>query len=461
MNFEKIIIKSPVDYKIIAEIEASTAQEIDQKVSLATNSFHAWSKISIEERIQKLQNLLDLFKTNKEKIARMIATEMGMPISVCMKIDIEVGLNYFQGYLDHAYDWLKPEIVFENDKEQHTLFFEGMGVVAISIPWNFPFTNFIWAAIQNLVAGNTVVIKHSENCTLTAKLLEEIVQSSETPKGVCNFVYGNGHDVGNYLINSNVQMIWFVGSVATGHHIYQVAASKGIPVILELGGSAPAIIFEDVDIDEVVESVYFYRFANSGQSCDAIKRVIIHETLFEEFIKKLSNLLAQKKVGDPLDLTTEIGPLINKKQLEIIQDQVADAIAKRAKIICGGTQPAGLGSAYYQPTILINISQDMKVWKEETFGPLLPVVAFKTEEEAINLANNTSFGLGGYVYSKNKNRAINVAKNLKTGNVSINGANYVIPEDTFGGYKKSGIGRTHGKIGMQSLCQTKVIATNK
>ncbi len=458
MNFEKMVISNPGDnYKIIAEIEASTSQEIDQKVALAHQSLEQWSQKTVQERVHVLQKLLTNFELKKDAIAQLIATEMGMPISVCMKIDIEVGLQFFKGYLQHAHEWLKSEIVFENKSEQHILFFEPVGVVAASIPWNYPFTNFIWAAIQNLVVGNIVVVKHSENCVLTTKLLEEIVIASNLPKGICSFVYGKGQDVGNYLIHSDIDMIWFVGGTSTGHHVYQIAASKDIPVILELGGSAPAIIFEDVDIDEVVESIYFYRFINSGQTCDAIKRLIVHESIFDQIIEKLSTLVSKKIIGSPLELSTDIGPLANKKQLETLQEQVADARQKGVKIVCGGKQPENLLGAYYLPTIVTNISKDMKIWTEETFGPVLPVVSFKTQQEAINLANETVFGLGGYIYSSDKNRSLEVAKKLKTGNVSINGTNYVIPQDPFGGYKKSGIGRTHGKLGMQSLSQAKLI----
>lgn len=462
MNFEKIIITNPNDnYKTIAEIDASTSQEIDQKVQLAHQAFKSWSQKSIQERTSVLQRLLQQFELKKEAIATLIATEMGMPLSVCMNIDIQVGLTYFQGYLDNAPQWLASEVVFENHHEQHVVYFESIGVVAASIPWNFPFTNFIWAVIQNLVTGNTVIVKHSENCVLTAQLLEDIIASSDLPKGICNFVYGKGHDVGNYLINSDIHMIWFVGSVPTGHHIYQIAASKDIPVILELGGSAAAIVFEDIDIDTVVESIYQNRFANSGQSCDAIKRLIVHELIFDKIIQKLTAILKTKIVGSALDRKTDHGPLANKKQLETTLNQIDDAIKKGAKIIYGGYQPEKLLGAYLQPTIIIDISKSMKIWNEETFGPILPIVSFKTEEEAINLANDTSFGLGGYIYSLNKNRAQEVAKRLKTGSVSINGTNYNITQNPFGGHKKSGIGRTNGKIGMQSLCQTKVIAINK
>jgi acyl-CoA reductase-like NAD-dependent aldehyde dehydrogenase len=459
MNFEKIIIQSPSDnYKVIAQVDASTSQEIDQKIVLAHKAFAQWSEYSVQERIKILEKLLPAFVAQKKEIAKLIATEMGMPISVCMEIDIQSGLNYFQGYLNNAVEWLQPEIVFENETEQHTLYFEGLGVVAASIPWNYPFTNFIWAAISNLLVGNTIVVKHSENSILTSKLLEQIIVSCNLPEGICNFVYGKGYDVGDYLINSDVDMIWFTGSVATGHHVYQVAANKDIPVILELGGSAPGIVFEDADIDKAVESIFFYRFLNSGQTCDGLKRLIVHESIFDTVVEKLSQFVSKKKVGTPLDVQTVIGPVINKKQLEGIELQVADAVTKGAKIICGGKRPENLLGSYYEPTILTNISYGMKVWTEEVFGPVLPIVPFTTQQQAIDLANDTIFGLGGYIFTSDAKRAVDVALKIKTGNVSINGASYVIPEDAFGGYKKSGIGREHGKLGMRSFCQAKLIA---
>jgi len=464
MNFEKMIITNPGDnYKITAEFAATTSDEIDQKVALAHQAYSEWSEKSVQERVNILQQLfkkIDQDK-NKNEIAKLIAIDMGMPIAVCMEIDINVGLNYFQGYLKNAEEWLRSEVVFENEKERHAVHFESLGVVAASIPWNFPFTNFIWAVIPNLLVGNTIVVKHSENCIQTTKFLEQIFLTTDLPVGICSFVYGKGYDVGDYLIHSDVDMIWFTGSTQTGHHVYQVAASKNIPAILELGGSAPGIVFEDVDVDQVIELIYFYRFANSGQSCDALKRLIVHHSIFDIVVEKLSQLLATKKVGYPLDVTTDIGPLVNKKQLESVQEQVADAIHKGAKVIFGGKQPQDILGAYYQPTIITNISYDMKVWTEEVFAPVLPIVSFQTEEEAIKLANDTIFGLGGYIFTQDMQRAAFIAQKLKTGNVSINGANYVIPEDIFGGYKSSGIGREHGKIGMRSLCQIKLVAMPK
>ncbi|MCX5924287.1 MAG: aldehyde dehydrogenase family protein [Candidatus Dependentiae bacterium] len=462
MKFENIIVTNPGDsYKIIAEITSSSSQEIDDKISRARKSFSSWSNTSLQDRLHYLERVFIEIQKNKQELATLIAREVGMPISVCLQIDIEPGLNYMRGYLDNAALWLEPETVFQNSLEQHQLHFEAYGVVAVSIPWNYPVSNFIWTVAQSLVVGNTVVIKHSEYSVLACQQLEKIFNDAHFPEDVCNFIYGKGFDAGNYMIHGDIDMIWFMGSTKTGNLIYQVAGQKSIPVILELGGSAAGIVCADADLSVAIPSIYFNRFANSGQTCDGLKRLIVHSSIFDEVVHRLTDFILQKKIGSPIDLNTDIGPLVNEKQLEALRLQVDDAVAKGAKIVLGGKQPESLQGAYFQPTILVDVASDMKVWHEEVFGPALPVVPFDTLQEAIHLANDTIYGLGGYVYSSDHDTTIKISKALKTGNISINNANYVIPHDPFGGYKKSGFGRIHGKLGMQSLCSAKLIAFKK
>lgn len=461
MKSEKIISLNPgKNYEKIGEVDISSNHEIDEKVKKAKQAHNNWQK-DIITRISKLEELYNAFVKRQYEISSIASEEMGMPISVNKEIDIMSGLRYMRGYLDFAVQWLEPEIIFENGTEIHYLFFESKGVAAVSVPWNFPFCNFIWGVIQNLIVGNTVVFKHSEECPLTGKLLEEIIDSVNMPIGVFNEVYGDGSSVGEYLMNSDINLINFTGSTGVGKHLYHIAAKKFIPSILELGGSAAGIVFEDADLDIAIESIYFNRFINSGQSCDALKRLIVHQSLFDEVIKRLKKLIETKKIGNPLDSTTDLGPLVSQKQLITLENQVNDAIKKGAHIICGGKRPSNLLGAYYEPTILMDIKPDMSVWKEEVFGPVLPIVSFNTVAEAINLANDTQYGLGDYIYTKNNDLALQVSKILQTGNISINSANYVIPQDPFGGYKNSGLGRQHGKLGLRELCNTKVIALKK
>ncbi len=460
MKSQKIVSLNPSNYEIIGQIEPSTHQEIDQAVSDAHAAQPAWARLTITERIAFLERVYQEFVGKKEAMLSIIPQEMGMPVSVCM-FEIEAGLRYLRGYLDYAQAWLAPEVIYEDATEIHYLYCEPRGVAGVSVPWNYPFSNFIWGVMQNLVVGNTVVFKHSEESIFTSKLFQEIMQAAELPHGVVNTIYGTGIEAGDYLMNSAVDLIWFTGSTPVGKHIYQVAAKKLIPAILELGGSAAGIVFQDADLAMTIPSIYLNRFINSGQTCDALKRLIVHASIFDTVVAELKKVVASKKIGPANDPTTDIGPLVAERQVVALQEQVDDALQKGAKIIVGGRRPQGLQGAYYEPTLLINIAPDMKVWNQEVFGPVLPIVPFNTHEEAIALANDSLYGLGGFVYTNDAQRALEVSKALQTGNISVNGASYVIPQDPFGGYKQSGLGREHGKTGLRELMQLKVIAMKK
>ncbi len=310
-----------------------------------------------------------------------------------------------------------------------------------------------------MVAGNTVVFKHSEECPLTAQLIESVI-NSHLPKGVFNQIYGTGSE-GDFLVHQAVDLICFTGSTKVGTYLYRQAAKKFVKAILEMGGSAPGVIFADADIDHILESIYFNRFLNSGQMCDALKRLLVHESIYEETVTKLKHLLQTKKLGDPANEITDIGPLVTQRQVILLEAQVKDAITKGAKIEIGGKRPVHLHGAFFEPTLLTNVTSNMRVWKEEVFGPVLPILSFKTDTEAILLANDTSYGLGAYIYTQNEQKAQLIAKQLKSGMVSINGVSYLQPTDPFGGYKFSGKGREHGKFGFADVTQIKVVAKKK
>src|SRR5579859_70309 len=398
MKSTKLISLNPgKNYEVIGEVDVSTSADITTKVAKAHAAQQQWAALGVKGRVVLLEKLYKEFVKRKNKIGSLAYQEMGMPISISYLIDIDIGLQYMRGYLDSAERWLAPEITFENDKEIHYLFCEPKGVAGISVPWNYPFLLFIWSVIQNLIAGNAIVFKHSEECPLTGKLLEDIVQSVGLPDGVFNEVYGDGNSVGEVLMNSAIDLIYFTGSTRVGKHLYQVAAQKFIPAVLELGGSAPGIVFEDANLPEALESIFFNRYLNSGQSCDGLKRLIVHRKYFDAVVQGLAKIITTKKIGNPQDQTTEIGPLVAERQLIALEAQVADAVKKGAKIVIGGKRPRGLLGAYYEPTLLTNVTFDMRVWKEEVFGPVLPIVPFDTEEEAIALGNDSNYGLGGYI----------------------------------------------------------------
>jgi len=304
-------------------------------------------------------------------------------------------------------------------------------------------------------------MKHSEEVPLCSKLIEEIMSNHKLPDGVFNVIYGAG-DVGNILIHENINLITFTGSTKTGKQLYKIAGEKFIKAVVELGGSAPGVIFEDADLDIATENVCFNRLLNQGQCCDGLKRVIVHENIADDLIDRLKVLFESKKIGNAEDKSTEIGPLVAKRQLDLLVEQVEDAIQHGAEIVTGGKSlEKELGGAFYQPTILKNVTSDMRVWKEEVFGPVLPIMTFRTEEEAIKLANDTVYGLGSYIYTQNKGTIEKVSGAIQSGMVSVNGTNYIMPFNPFGGYKDSGFGREHGKYGFHELTQIKIIAQGR
>ncbi len=461
MRAHKIISVNPgKNYAELGQIDISTRLEIDNKIVQARAAQPSWADFSVKKRCAILEKLYEQFVQKKDIIGSLITKEMGMPVSTRNRIDIDNGLHFMRGYLDSAEQWLAPEVTFENNTEIHYLFFEPRGVAGVCVPWNLPFSNFIWGVIQNLVVGNTVIFKHSEECPLTGKLLEDLVKAAGLPEGVFNEIYGEVSE-GEYIMNSDIDLIYFVGRISVGKRLYQIAAKKCIPAILEVDGSAPGIVFADADLSLTAESIYFYRFANCGQMFDGLKRLIVEQSILDAVIERLKHILSTKKISNPEDPTADIGPLVADRIRATLEEQMTDAVRKGTRVIVGGQRPKGLLGAYYEPTILTNITSDMLVWHEEVFGPVLAIVAFNSEEEAISLANDTAFGLGAYIYTADRERALRVSSQLKTGNISVNGANYSIVQDPYGGYKESGIGRKQGKLGMREFCSKKVVALKK
>jgi len=455
-----IISTNPVTNSVIGETNTSSPEDIHQKVENAHSVQEDWTSLGVTGRVDILRDVLRLFKEHLDEIGVLSTQSMGMPSSLRHTLDLDAGIEYFEWYLENALESLKPEISFEDSTSLNTVFYEPTGVAAVISPWNFPFCTFIWQVIPNLVVGNTVVFKHASECILVGKLIEDIFSSSKLPKGVFSEVYGGG-EVGDILIHEDIDLISFTGSTTVGKHIASVGAEKLIKVLLELGGSGPGVVFEDADMDKVAEAVFFNRFANSGQICDGLKRLIVHKNIADKVGQILVKMLQSKKVGDPQDISIDIGPLASIKQADGLKEQVDDATSKGAKVLIGGKKPASLSEAFFEPTLLSNLTTDMKVWQEEVFGPVLPIVTFESEEEAINLANDTVYGLGGYLFTEDKDKAERVATKLKTGMISVNGTLYLHPSSPFGGYKKSGLGREHGKYGFHELCQLKVVATEK
>lgn len=451
-----LVSVNPASDMRVGEIEITSPKAIETAVAAARNAQEEWKALGTSGRVNLLRPLVDIFRRHGDKLALLITQEMGKPLAES-RAEILSGCGYLEWFLDNAESALQTTVTKRGDHEIHTVSYEPIGTAAVILPWNFPFDIFIWGVMTNLLAGNTVVAKHSEHCPLTGRLLETLLQEARLPPSIFSEVYGDG-SVGSALAHQPVDLIWFTGSSATGKKLYELGGQKMIKVLLEMGGSNPTIVFEDVVVSDVESLVATKRFLNCGQACSALKRLLVHESLFVSMTEAMKRSCESKIIGDPEDATVTLGPLVSVKQAETLAAQVQDAVDKGATVVTGGDFVPGHTRAYYQPTVLTNVTPDMRVWHEEVFGPVLPIVPFKDEQQAIALAEDSIYGLGAQIYSKDLARARRVAAALKVGNVEINGISRRIPCNPFGGCKASGMGREHGVYGFHEVSELKCIS---
>jgi len=446
-------------YELIGEVEITSLDDVKKAVASSRKAFKVWGQLLLDERILYLQKLVDVYTKRSDDVAEIQTKEVGKPISQSRN-DVKGDIERLKHMIEIAPKFLKPEIVDESDEQINTVYFEPYGVIAAIAPWNYPVSNFFISTVQALLAGNTIVFKHSEECPLSSKIIDEMFKEAGFPEGVLTIIYGDG-EVGKMLVDQNIDMIHFTGSTHVGEYLYELAGKKFIPAILEMGGSSPGIIFEDADLEKAVGSVCEERYKNCGQVCCALKRLLVHKDIYENVVEQVVEKVKGMTVGDPMNESTFVGSLAAERQLILLEEQVKDAVDKGAHVLVGGHRPVGLEGAYYEPTVLSNISKDMRVYSEEVFGPVLTIVQFETEEEAIEIANDTVFGLSAFIYTEDPERADRVAKQLEAGNVSINGADYFSANSPLGGYKKSGMGSNDGKFGFYQVTQMKTVAKMK
>lgn len=456
----KLISRNPADdYKVIGEVEVSSDGEIANKIKLANKAKVMWKEIGVVKRIELLIPIRDEFGIRKEEIAKLISLETGKSINESLS-EVTRYIDEFTWFLENGERALADEITLDDNESLHRMIYEPYGVAVAISPWNFPFGMAIWGIIPNLIAGNTVVYKTSEECPLVGKLIEEIFLNHELPLGVLAEVYGNG-EVGKKLTEGKINLIWFTGSTKVGKSLYKIAADKFVKAILEMGGSNPCVVFDDVDVKKSAMVIFNGRYRHNGQVCSALKRLIVHESIVDKLIYELKNIIENQKIGDPLDPNNDLGSLVAKRQVELLNEQFVDAVDKGAKIVAQANLDKNLKGAFFAPTLLTNITKDMRVWHEEVFGPIFPIMTFKTEEEAIELANDTVYGLGGRVMSGDIKRAERVAFKIEAGSIAINLEARFLACDPFGGYKESGLGRERGIHGLREMCQVKVIQKQK
>ena len=455
----KLKSTSPADnYKPLGSVSVTSQQEIKRGVEAANTAKLEWKAAGLNKRLEYLEKLYQLFETEKEELAKRITKEVGKPITQT-RSEVRFFQSYSRWMLDNATRILADEVTFEDKNSIHKITYEPLGVAAAILPWNSPFGMLSWKLFSNLIVGNTIVVKHSEECPLIASYLDELIQKA-LPQGVYSQIYGDG-SVGAELIKQDINLVCFSGSSATGSKIDNLIAGRLIKLFLEMGGSNPGIVFEDANIDKIISRIFAGRFNNCGQNCDSIKRLFVHEKIYTDVVDALNKLLDTKIIGKPEDEKTDFGTLVSKKQVELAHEQLNDALAKGAKILGQLPLPRELKGAYFPPTYLGNVKKSMKIWKEEVFAPILPIISFKDENEVISLSNDTVYGLGATVFTEDKKRAERVASLLECSNVELNNVSQFLPCNPFGGVKDSAVGSQHGDHGLRELCNMKVLSFEK
>ncbi len=450
-RFVKVV--NPTTGMVFERFPITTKEGVEAKVAKAHEAFLTWSRLDVDERAVYLQRFAEILRKRKEEIGKTMTMEMGKIIRES-NAEVEKCAWAADFFAQNTKRFLEPEVV-GTDAERSYIAFHPRGVLGSIMPWNFPMWQIVRFAIPALAAGNTAVIKPASASPRTGLYVEEAFREAGLPEGVLQIVVGD-YTTGTALIRSNVTFVSLTGSVTTGVKIAREAAKDLKKTVLELGGSDPFIVCEDADLDQAAKGAITGRFINNGQSCIAAKRFIVVDAVADEFLAKVEENVRKLKVGDPLDSETDIGPLYAKSQRDEIEVQVKDALAKGAKLHAGGRRIKGAGW-FYEPTLLSGVTLKMKVMREETFGPVLPVFRVPNVDAAIAQANDTEFGLGASVWTRSTSLADDIAKRIDAGLVFFNNAVKSDPRMPFGGVKHSGIGRELSRYGLLEMVNIKTV----
>ena len=449
-----IDVINPATEEIIGKIPVGSKKDIDIAASAARIAFDSWSKSSIETRINILNALSNALKERGEDIAQTITAEVGTPIGYS-----RVAMVGTPRVVSRSYAKILENFDWEEKVRNSIICKEPIGVCAFITPWNFPLHQIIGKVAPAIAAGCTMILKPSKEAPLSAFILADILHEIGLPSGVFNLVSGHGSEIGNYMSSHpEVDMVSFTGSTGAGISVSEAAATTVKRVTLELGGKSANVALEDADPTLVAKKAIGACHQNSGQTCSALTRLIIPESMSDEVYEIIADKNNSYTVGDPLEESTRCGPMVSLRQQKSVSKYIESGINEGATLISGGLgMPEGISKGYYvKPTIFANVSPDMKIWKEEIFGPVLVITTYKSEEEALILANDSIYGLSGGVWSKDEERAIKFAKDMRTGQVSVNGGAFNVSAP-FGGYKLSGNGRELGTHGLDEFLEIKSI----
>ena len=456
-NQKDIQVINPATEKSCAVISLGGKEDINDAVLAAKEAFKTWGFSSKQERVELLEDFYVLYKKRWSDITDAIIQEMGAPKDFASKLQTGTGASHTKSFIRYLKEFEFEKPLGEHAKNQR-LIYEPKGVCALITPWNWPINQVTLKVIPALASGCTMILKPSELAPLSAMIIAELIDEAKFPKGVFNLVNGDGATTGDALTSHpDVNMISFTGSTRAGALISQNAAKDFKRVSLELGGKGANIVFKDADA-EAIERGALRCFRNSGQSCNAPTRMLVEKPIYNDAIERLKKYASEFKVDDPNKEGEHIGPVISDVQFNKIQGLIQKGIDEGAKLVAGGPgKPEGLKDGYYvKPTVFADVNNDMEIARTEIFGPVLSVIPFETEEEAIQIANDTDYGLTNYIQTQDNDKVQRVARKLRSGMVDVNGAGIAV-DAPFGGFKHSGIGREAGKEGLLEFLEVKSV----
>ncbi|CAM2140297.1 succinate-semialdehyde dehydrogenase [Bacillus halotolerans] len=457
---DQLTVYNPATGEAIKTIPQQSAKEVEEAIERSHQAFTSWSKTSANERASLLKKWYELIVEHKEELADLITKENGKPYQEAVG-EVLYGAGYIEWFAEEAKRVYGRTVPAPTTGKRIVVTRQAVGPVAAITPWNFPNAMITRKAAPALAAGCTFIIKPAPDTPLSAYELARLAYEAGIPKDVLQVVIGDGEEIGNvFTSSSKIRKITFTGSTPVGKILMKNSADTVKHVSMELGGHAPLIVDEDANIDLAVEQAMVSKYRNAGQTCVCANRLIVHESIKDEFAAKLSEQVSKLKVGNGLEEGVNVGPIINKRGFEKIVSQIDDAVEKGAKVVAGGTYERNddKGCYFVNPTVLADVDTSMNIMHEETFGPVAPIVTFTDIDEAIELANDTPYGLAAYFFTENYRRGIYISENLEYGIIGWNDGGPSAVQAPFGGMKESGIGREGGSEGIEPYLETKYMS---
>ncbi|MBU8769553.1 NAD-dependent succinate-semialdehyde dehydrogenase [Cytobacillus oceanisediminis] len=460
-NNKSITVYNPATLEKFGTVAYGGKEEAEEAIQAASAAFQDWKKTSAVEKSQYLRKIADCLRDREEDLAVTITKEMGKPLKESLG-EVKLAISYMDWYAEEAKRIYGETIPASSRDKRILVLQEPVGVTGAITPWNFPAAMVTRKIAPALAAGCPVILKPASATPLTAAKIFEAIHQAGLPKGVANLIIGPSNEIAQTLLDSKqVRKLTFTGSTAVGKKLMRDASNTVKKVSMELGGHAPFIVFEDADLEKAAEAAVASKFRNAGQTCVCTNRIYVQKEVAEEFTRLFAEKVNRLQIGNGMDDDTDIGPLINEESLDKVVEHVEDAKEKGGVVICGGSlADMNAKGVFYQPTVIQQANESMKIAREETFGPVVPIFTFETEEEAIERANHPEYGLASYCFTSDLNRAFRVMESLEYGIIGINDAMPTTAQAPFGGMKESGVGREGGKYGLMEYLEEKFVSLN-